>query len=492
MLNLPPDLAASDLAASDLAASELAASDPAAFDCDIAIIGAGPVGLALAGALARRSATAALSVVLIDARDATAAHRDPRVLALSYGSRMLLEPLGWPAEATPIEAIHISQRGHFGRTRIDRREHGLPALGYVVRYGALTAALRAGLDRTIAAGARLRVMEHSTVLDDLQDAHGVTIRMTSVASMPPAAVPPGAPATPAPVASALVAPASATPALVASAPAAPRALRARLLIHAEGGLFDAQAAAGTHPRARDYQQTAIVGTVRCSAALPRVAWERFTDEGPVALLPLAESSQVRPAAAAGAMDPAGAPGASLATGPAAGPAAGPADYALVWCQTPEQAARRMQLSDNAFLAELDAAFGARVGKFTQIAGRAAYPLGLNRRDRLVDRRAVAIGNAAQTLHPVAGQGLNLGLRDAQALAAALGEHGATPAALADYARRRQLDRAVTIGMTDLLARGFTGDLAPVAALRGLALAALDWLPGVKSLLARQMMFGQRR
>ncbi|MCY0387363.1 UbiH/UbiF/VisC/COQ6 family ubiquinone biosynthesis hydroxylase [Robbsia sp. Bb-Pol-6] len=444
-------------------------TDAAAFDCDIAIVGAGPVGLALAGALARRSATAALSIVLIDARDAAAAHRDPRVLALSYGSRTLLEPLGWPAAATPIEEIHISQRGRFGRTRIDRREHDLPALGYVLRYGALTAALRAGLDRTIAAGARVRVLEHSTVRDDLQDEHGVTVRMAT-ASMPSSA------AAAAAAAAAIDATAD-DAASVDTAEAAPRSLRARLLIHAEGGLFDAQAAAGMHPRSRDYQQTAIVGSVRCSAALPRVAWERFTDEGPVALLPLAESGQARPAGSSDRPDVQGSE---------------PADYALVWCQTPEQAARRMQLPDSAFLAELDTAFGARVGKFTQLAGRAMFPLGLNRRDRLVDRRAAAIGNAAQTLHPVAGQGLNLGLRDAQALAAALGQHGATPAALADYARRRQRDRAVTIGMTDLLARGFTVDLAPVAALRGLALAALDWLPGAKSLLARQMMFGQRR
>jgi len=234
-----------------------------------------------------------------------------------------------------------------------------------------------------------------------------------------------------------------------------RTLRARVLVNAEGGLYQ-----DTREHARDYGQTAIVGTVSVSAPQPNVAWERFTREGPIALLPCGGARH--------------------------------ADYSLVWCCTPGEAARRAQLPDDALLAELGAAFGERMGRFTHIKGRATFALGLNALHALVDRRAVAIGNAAQTLHPVAGQGLNLGLRDAHALGDALSLHGATTPALSHFAQRRALDRRLTIGATDTLARVFTLDFAPLAAIRGLALTALEFVPPVKTALARQMMFGQRR
>jgi 2-octaprenyl-6-methoxyphenol hydroxylase len=241
----------------------------------------------------------------------------------------------------------------------------------------------------------------------------------------------------------------------------PRNLRTRILVNAEGGLFqEQQKKSGSAGGTRDYGQTALVGTVSVSAPRPHVAWERFTDQGPIALLPTG-----------GARD---------------------ADYALVWCCSPDEAARRAQLPDDAFLRELGTAFGDRMGRFTQIKGRAAFPLGLNALDTLVKGRVVAIGNAAQTLHPVAGQGLNLGLRDAHALADALSQHGATPLALAAFAQRRSLDRRLTIRSTDTLARLFTVDFPALAALRGLALTALEFVPPVKTALARQMMFGQRR
>jgi 2-octaprenyl-6-methoxyphenol hydroxylase len=137
-------------------------------------------------------------------------------------------------------------------------------------------------------------------------------------------------------------------------------------------------------------------------------------------------------------------------------------------------------------------FGARLGRFERISGRASFALGLNALSTLVDGRVAAIGNAAQTLHPVAGQGLNLGLRDAHALADALAQAGATPDALARFARRRTLDRRLTIGATDLMARAFTLEFAPFAALRSLGLLALEFAPPAKAALARHMIFGQRR
>ncbi|MCM2549856.1 UbiH/UbiF/VisC/COQ6 family ubiquinone biosynthesis hydroxylase [Burkholderia glumae] len=389
----------------------------APFDADLAIIGAGPVGLALAGWLARRSATRALSVVLVDAREPSASADDPRAIAVSHGSRLLLEPLGWPADATPIEHIHVSQRGHFGRTLIDRDEHGVAALGYVARYGSLVDALARAVR-----GTPVHWMTSTQARAPRQDAGGVSVTL--------------------------------------AAPDGERELRVRALVNAEGGLFQGgtgDALDGRHRR--DYGQTAIVGTVSAAAPRPRTAWERFTPEGPLALLPLG--------------------------------GAGQADYALVWCCAPDEAARRAALPDAAFLSELGAAFGERMGRFTRIVGRASFPLGLVAAPTLVEGRIATVGNAAQTLHPVAGQGLNLGLRDAHTLADALSEHGATPLALAAFNLRRALDRRLTIGATDMLARLFTIDSRPLAALRGAALSALEFVPPLKTAIARQMMFGRR-
>ncbi|MBU9146859.1 UbiH/UbiF/VisC/COQ6 family ubiquinone biosynthesis hydroxylase [Burkholderia multivorans] len=391
------------------------ASSPLPTDYDLAIVGAGPVGLALAGWLARRSATQHASIALIDAREPSASANDPRAIAVSHGSRVLLDTLAWPADATPIEHIHVSQRGHFGRTLIERDEHDLAALGYVVRYGSLVQAL-AGAVR----GSRVDWLTSTTARAPLQDADGV--------------------------------------ALTLDGPHGERVLRARIVVNAEGGLFhEQQADAGKHRR--DYGQTAIVGTVTVSSPRPNVAWERFTHEGPLALLPLGGPRQ--------------------------------ADYALVWCCAPDEAARRAALPDDAFLRELGIAFGERMGSFVAIAGRASFPLGLNAAQTLVKGRIAIVGNAAQTLHPVAGQGLNLGLRDAHTLVDVLSTHGFDATALATFNARRALDRRLTIGATDTLARLFTIDAGPLPLLRGAALTALEFVPPLKKAIARQMMFGQR-
>jgi 2-octaprenyl-6-methoxyphenol hydroxylase len=447
---------------------------------DVAIVGAGPVGLALAGWLGRRSGTRALRVALIDARSPAAQHDDPRALAVSHGSRVLLEPLHWPADATSIERIHVSQRGHFGRTVIDREEHGLAALGYVVRYGALTRAL----------GDALLSAPHAHRCDWLTSTRaGPPEQDTEYVYLPLFAAPAGMNASRTPDAGDIgeARQTRDTPDAADIGDAretherrdtpdthdAPRrVLRARVAINAEGGTYRGTSAAdgaptlrapglsALHRAKRDYGQTALVGVVTLSAPQPHVAWERFTSEGPIALLPLGGPRQ--------------------------------ADYALVWCCDHDEAARRAQLPDEALLEELGHAFGKRMGRFEKIAGRAAFPLGLSALDALADGRVAAIGNAAQTLHPVAGQGLNLGLRDAHALVEALGQHGPSPEALRAFAQRRTLDRRITIAATDTLARAFTLDFAPLATLRGLALAALEFVPPAKSALARQMMFGQRR
>ncbi|MBB3257847.1 2-octaprenyl-6-methoxyphenol hydroxylase [Paraburkholderia bannensis] len=422
------------------AASEQAT--PAPFDHDVIIVGAGPVGLALAGWLAQRSATSSLSIALIDAREPEDSDGDPRAIAVSQGSRTLLQALAWPQDATSIERIHVSQRGHFGRTLIDRHDYDLPALGYVVRYGSIVQSLAQAVR-----GTRVQWLHRTHAQEPAVEHDGVTLQVETE-----------------------------------GASHTRRRLRTRILVNAEGGLYRVQtpeadiaqpdgadteyaapqaALQRVQKRTRDYGQTALVGVVTVSSPQAHVAWERFTNEGPIALLPMG-----------GARD---------------------ADFALVWCSAPVEAARRAALSDAEFLAELGSAFGTRMGRFTQIKGRAAFPLGLNALDTLVSGhgRIAAVGNAAQTLHPVAGQGLNLGLRDAHALADALAQHGATPLALADFAGRRAFDRRMTIGATDTLARLFTVDFPALGALRGLALTALEFVPPVKTALARQMMFGQR-
>lgn len=375
-------------------------------DIDIAICGAGPVGLALAALLAKRGADPA-RIVLIDGKPLSEAERDPRSIALSWGSRQILEQVhAFPAGADAIREIHVSRRGHFGRTLMRGAEYGLPALGYVSRYGALVAALAGAVERAGIASLRPAQVTASVEregLVELQLADG-------------------------------------------------RTLSAHIAVQAEGGIFGDQAA-GT--LSRDYGQTAIVAQVTASAPPPGRAFERFTDEGPLALLPHEGG------------------------------------YALVWCMRPERAKNSLTLSDADFLARLQQAFGTRAGRFTRTGPRFSYALGLNARPGLTPR-TIAIGNAAQTLHPVAGQGLNLGLRDAEVLARLLAQQAA-PESLHRFTLARQPDRGLTIRLTDTLARIFASapDGAFSQGLLGMSLGLMDTLPPVKRVLAEQMMFGRR-
>jgi 2-octaprenyl-6-methoxyphenol hydroxylase len=232
-----------------------------------------------------------------------------------------------------------------------------------------------------------------------------------------------------------------------------RDIEAALVVQAEGGVFGEQDGKAI---TRDYQQTAVIARVSASAPIAHRAYERFTEQGPLALLPQdgADGQQ----------------------------------YALVWCVRPETADTLLSLDDAAFLARLGDAFGTRLGRFTAATARASYKLGLNA-DARATARTVAIGNAAQTLHPVAGQGLNLGLRDAAVLARLLAQ-GATPARLAEFAQARQLDRRLTVGLTDTMARAFASE-GPGQALLGLSLGMLDTVGPARALLAELMMFGRR-
>lgn len=374
---------------------------------DVAICGAGPVGMALAAMLARRG-VAGKRIALIDGKSLGQAISDPRSIALAWGSRLLLEGVGaWPLPSTPIHQIHVSRRGHLGRSMMDREEHGLEALGYVARYGDVVDALARACER---AGVQVLRPLRVSAIDERND--GVLLHLDDG-----------------------------------------RTLHAQVAVQAEGGVFGEQADKSS---TRDYGQTAVIARVSASSPVAHRAFERFTDEGPLALLPQA-----------------GADG---------------HQYALVWCVRPERAQRLLDLGEDAFLAELGEAFGERLGRFTGVSPRVAFPLGLNA-DPRASARTVAIGNAAQTLHPVAGQGLNLGLRDAAVLASLLARE-MTPGAIDRFKSEREGDRRMVIRATDAMARVFA-DKGPLQPLFGLALAALDTVKPARMLLAELMMFGRR-
>jgi 2-octaprenyl-6-methoxyphenol hydroxylase len=384
---------------------------PATLAFDVAICGAGPVGLALAALLARRGVPAG-RIAVVDAKSLGQAISDPRSIALSWGSRLLLEQAGaWPLPGTAIHQIHVSRRGHLGRSLMDRQEHGIDALGYVARYGDVVDALARANER---AGIAVLRPVRVTRLDET--ATHVTLHLDDG-----------------------------------------RLLAADVAVQAEGGVFGDQARAdGDAARHRDYGQTAVIARVTASSPIAHRAFERFTDEGPLALLPQ--------------------------DGPDGH------HYALVWCVRPERAEQLLTLDADDFLRALGEAFGERLGRFTRVSERVAFPLGLNAAPRST-ARTVAIGNAAQTLHPVAGQGLNLGLRDAAVLARELGRER-SPAALARFAAARAGDRGAIIRATDAMARVFAGS-GPLQGVFGLGLAALDAFSPARTVLAELMMFGRR-
>jgi 2-octaprenyl-6-methoxyphenol hydroxylase len=376
---------------------------------DIAILGSGPVGCALALCLADAAPDPA-RIALMGPEPAprpTGQTIDPRALALNHGSRRFLETLGaWPERAADILTVHVSQAGHLGRTLIDQAELDVPRLGCVVAY------------------------------DDLLDTLSAAVRragVTRVTERPPR-------------------PLAGLPVQLQLADG-PRSARLALL-------SDGARPQGVH---REYDQHAVLATVRADAPVPGRAFERFTRTGPLALLP-------HPAAA------------DL--------------YSLVWCVPPGRAQALRALPDTEFDAALQVAFGQRLGRLQRVGEAHAFPLSLHAGPSLLGQGLVAVGNAAQTLHPVAGQGLNLGLRDAGQLAQALRPWLAAPDVpvqplLERHARQRRVDRALTLSVTDTLPRLFATANPLLRHACGLGLAALDLLPALRKPLARHLLQGQR-
>ncbi len=369
---------------------------------DILIVGAGPVGQTLHLALAAGGQKS----LLLERRPLAEQQNDPRALALSHGARQLLEQIAsWPTRAaTPIETIHISQKDGFGRTLIERDDYRLPALGYVVRYRDLAAALGKNLAAdTVLAGSEIIEIQAGDEHVDVTLRHAGQLRR----------------------------------------------FRTRLLVHAEGSPGDEPGVTVS-----DYVQHAVICEVTPTPGHGKRAWERFTPEGPLALLPLGD------------------------------------EFSIVFTLPPDKADAVMALDDAAFIAALQKQFGQRM-TFAKPGKRSRFPLYLRLRDTLVKNHEVWIGNTAQTLHPVSGQGFNLGIRDAWQLAEILLADGVDRKALARYAASRQLDRRGSAFFTDKIVRAFSNDFGPLKLARGLGLLALDLCPPARHFVAKRMIWGAR-
>ena len=358
--------------------------------------------MALALALSRYG----IQVEIFDARSREQHRKEKRVLALSYGSRQILEWLSvWNSiDTTPITTIHVSQQGGFGRTRITAAAERLDALGYVAPATSLISVLDTEVQQ-----AGLIYREHTRV--ESVDVKGDVVNLRTTGDN----------------------------------------YEAALVAYAEGSVGE-----GAGIRARDYSQHAVTCIATIDAPHHNQAWERFTAHGPVALLPYGEQLAV-----------------------------------VLTC--PSNAVNAIAaLDDAAFVEQLQQQFGQRM-RFVSVGPRNVFPLGLHYRHSTVGPRQVWLGNAAQTLHPVAGQGFNLALRDIRQLARSLAE--ATDAGdatvLARHAQSRRRDRRATISATDTLVRLFSNDNPLLRHVRGAGLLALDLIPPARSFLARRMMFGAR-
>ncbi len=382
----------------------------------LAIIGGGLVGASLALALQAGARARGWKILLIEPfapGDSFQPSYDARSSALSFGTRQIYERLGlWQGisrRAEPIRQIQVSDRGRFGATRLDAIEEGVPALGYVVENAWLGQCLWQGLDSEVVSW---RCPAEVTAMQPLGDGYRLSLNDETQVDCD-------------------------------------------LAVLADGGRSGLREQLGIHVNQRPYHQSALIANITPGEAHCGQAFERFTDDGPMALLPLPENR-----------------------------------CALVWTRAGMDARRLAELDERSFLDELQGVFGYRLGALRQVGARHLYPLALIEAQEQVRPHLVVLGNAAHSLHPIAGQGFNLSLRDVQSLADGLLAGPDIPgdfATLNAYRERQRLDQDLTVGFSDKVTRLF-GTAQPLLATgRNLGLLGLDLLPPAKRWFARQAM-----
>ncbi|MGI9201169.1 MAG: 2-octaprenyl-6-methoxyphenyl hydroxylase [Woeseiaceae bacterium] len=382
---------------------------------DVVIAGGGMIGTSLALALAPLS----LRVAIVEAVPRAAAEQpsfDDRSTALSRSTQRMYSAMGlWDeivAAATAVKKIHVSDQGRFGFSHIDAAEQNVEALGYVVINRVLGSVLQSALDDVpdldIICPARISAARVSP------DCATVTIQQENGDSAE---------------------------------------LQCRLLVAADGARSAVRDMLGITASHKAYGQRAIVGNLLPEKSLQNCAYERFTQHGPLAMLPITDGRA-----------------------------------GFVWTVAEEDATRILELDDSTFLGELQDAFGYRVGTFSRVGKRESYPLNLSKAMRLTATRSVLVGNAAHGLHPVAAQGFNLGLRDVAALCDCIASYDLDDAELLNgYAAWRKADQSKLVGFTDGLVQLFSSDRRSIRALRSVGMLGFDVVPGVRSLFAKHTM-----
>ncbi|BCM25781.1 FAD-dependent monooxygenase [Methyloradius palustris] len=388
----------------------------------ILIVGGGPVGATFALALQHWTPQASgLSVTLLEARPQGAAHADQRALALSYGSRLILERLGLWAElkrkVTPIHTIHISQRGSLGRSRLKAQDYEQDALGYVVAYGDLSAALDHALSK----------------LPQVNILYGANAESIS--------------------------PGTREASVVFKHEDVAHEYKSTLVVLADGGKRLGEIE-GLKRNTKEYGHDALVTKVSAEYPHDNIAYERFIPSGPVALLPN-----------------------------------GARDFSLVWTGKTDDIKALLTLDDATFLNQLHDHFGDRVGHFLKVEKRLCFPLKLSYLEQVTAPHLAVIGNAAQTMHPVAGQGFNVGMRDAwqlaQAISASSMDELGNEAMLSAYQRGRKTDTKRGMLITDFMVNLFSNDLIGISPARGLAIGLLDFVKPAKQHFVSKMSFGSQ-
>lgn len=382
-------------------------------DYDVIIVGGGMVGASLATALKDTS----LNIALIEAFEFNASQQpsyDDRSIALAYGSQRIFETMGlWPELAphcSAISDIHVSDRGHFGVTRLSAKDENVPALGQVITAKIMGNVLHNSLQQQ----ANLTLFCPNKVISLTQNSTSIDLQLNDE-----------------------------------------QILSTKLMVAADGAHSSTQKLLNLGALEYDYQQTVITANISTEQPHRGRAFERFTDTGPIALLPMSEQRS-----------------------------------SLAWTVKSADKEAILALSDADFLQQLQQRFGYRLGKLTHVGQRNSYPLSLIEIDQAVQQRIVFIGNAAHNLHPIAGQGFNLGLRDVAALADVLVDNATDcgdARVLHDYTQWRNQDQDRTIYITDSLVTLFCNDNAILGHLRGATLALLDKIPAIKHVLAKQSM-----